>query len=122
MVGHWGSSADSYLADPTSPIPSHCASIVTTSTVRVIASKTKLMVFRRNVSKVDVVFQGRVASKVNNEAHVGNIISTDIYNDEMSILKKKSEKFLEQNFGGNKKVIFRPNFYSLVILTIFLKV
>ena len=35
MVGHGGSSAGSYLADPTSPIPSHCASIVTTSTVRV---------------------------------------------------------------------------------------
>ena len=25
MVGHGGSSASSYLADPTSPIPSHCA-------------------------------------------------------------------------------------------------
>ena len=36
MVGHGGSSAGSYLADPTSPIPSHCASIVTTSTLRVI--------------------------------------------------------------------------------------
>ena len=35
MVGHEGSSAGSYLADPTSPIPSHCASIVATSTVRV---------------------------------------------------------------------------------------
>ena len=35
MVGHGGSSAGSYLADPTSPIPAHCASIVTTSTVRV---------------------------------------------------------------------------------------
>ena len=35
MVGHVGSSAGSYLADPTSPIPSHCASIVTTSTLRV---------------------------------------------------------------------------------------
>ena len=35
MVGHWGSSAGSYLADPTSPIPFHCASIVTTSTLRV---------------------------------------------------------------------------------------
>ena len=33
MVGHGGSSAGSYLADPTSPIPSHCASIVVTSTV-----------------------------------------------------------------------------------------
>ena len=32
MVGHKGSSAGSYLADPTSPIPSHCASIVATST------------------------------------------------------------------------------------------
>ena len=35
MVEHGGSSADSYLADPTSSIPSHCASIVATSTVRV---------------------------------------------------------------------------------------
>ena len=34
MVGHGGSSAGSYLADPASPIPSHCASIVVTSTVR----------------------------------------------------------------------------------------
>ena len=35
MVRHGGSSAGSYLADPTSPIPSHCASIVVTSTLRV---------------------------------------------------------------------------------------
>ena len=35
MVGHGGSSAGSYLADPASPIPSHCASIVATSTLRV---------------------------------------------------------------------------------------
>ena len=35
MVGHGGSSAGSYLVDPTSPIPSHCASIVATSTLRV---------------------------------------------------------------------------------------
>ena len=34
MVGHGGSSASLYLADPTSPIPSHCASIVATNTVR----------------------------------------------------------------------------------------
>ena len=34
MVGHGGSSAGSYLADSTSPIPSHCASIVVTSTLR----------------------------------------------------------------------------------------
>ena len=34
MVGHGGSSSGSYLADPTAPIPSHCASIVVTSTLR----------------------------------------------------------------------------------------
>ena len=35
MVRHGGSSAGSYLANPTSPIPSHCASIVVTNTLRV---------------------------------------------------------------------------------------
>ena len=35
MVGHGGSSAGLYLVDHTSPIPSHCASIVVTSTLRV---------------------------------------------------------------------------------------
>ena len=35
MVGHGGSSAGLYLADPTSPVPSHCASIAVTSTLRV---------------------------------------------------------------------------------------
>ena len=46
MVGHGGSSASSYLADPTSPIPSHCASIVTTSTVRVKSSSWVYIVLR----------------------------------------------------------------------------
>ena len=35
MVRHGGSSAGLYLVDPTSPISSHCASIVVTSTFRV---------------------------------------------------------------------------------------
>ena len=35
MVGHGGSSAGSYVTDPTSPIPSHCALIIATSTLRV---------------------------------------------------------------------------------------
>ena len=43
MVGHGGSSAGSYLADPTSPIPSHCASIVVTSTLRVKLTYTWLI-------------------------------------------------------------------------------
>ena len=44
MVGHGGSSAGSYLADPTSPIPSHCASIVVTSTLRVKLAPTPVYV------------------------------------------------------------------------------
>ena len=39
MVGHGRSSAGSYLADPTSSISSHCASIVVTSTLRVNMTK-----------------------------------------------------------------------------------
>ena len=35
MVRHGGSSAGSYLTDPTSPIPSHCASVAMASTLRV---------------------------------------------------------------------------------------
>ena len=56
MLGHGGSSAGSYLADPTSPIPSHymccyypvskccSASIVVTSTVRVKEACERLMI------------------------------------------------------------------------------
>ena len=43
MVWHGGSSAGSYLTDPTSPIPSHCASFVATSTVRVNTEQYKCM-------------------------------------------------------------------------------
>ena len=39
-----GSSAGPYLADPTSPIPSHCASIVATSTVKV--NDSELLLYR----------------------------------------------------------------------------
>ena len=35
MLGHGGSSAGSYLADPTSPIPSHCAVIIRFQSVAV---------------------------------------------------------------------------------------
>ena len=53
MVGHGGSSAGSYLADPTSPIPSHCASIVVTSTLRVntavaVVYYVQMLVITRN--------------------------------------------------------------------------
>ena len=35
MLGHGGRSAGSYLADPTSPIPSHCAVIILFQSVAV---------------------------------------------------------------------------------------
>ena len=54
MVGHGGSSAGSYLADPISPIPSHCASIVMTSTLRV-----KLSLTTYNLQKTNLVNRGR---------------------------------------------------------------
>ena len=54
MVGHGGSSAGSYLADPTSPIPSHCASIVVTSTLRVNTSMNDSVVFHRRAVNEDL--------------------------------------------------------------------
>ena len=54
MVGHGGSSAGSYLADPTSPIPSHCASIVVTSTVRV-----KFVLFMNTLAVVTFDYYSR---------------------------------------------------------------
>ena len=55
MVGHGGSSAGSYLADPTSPIPSHCATVIlfkkcptasiVTSTLRVTSWKDNELCF-----------------------------------------------------------------------------
>ena len=47
MVGHGGSSAGSYLTDPTSPIPSLCASIVATSTLRVKEEQQSSMLIIR---------------------------------------------------------------------------
>ena len=46
MVGHGGSSAGSYLANPTSPIPSHCALIVATSTLRINDKNTLKLLLR----------------------------------------------------------------------------
>ena len=42
MVRHGGSSDGSYLADATFPIPSHCASIAATSTLRVKHCQTEV--------------------------------------------------------------------------------
>ena len=61
------------------------------------ASETKLMLFGKNVSDVDVVCQGKIVSKVNNEIHVGNIISADINNDTRSISKACNEMYAKFN-------------------------
>ena len=57
MVGHGGSSAGSYLADPTSPIPSHCASIVATSTLRVNLFAFAYRLFHEDFSPIYDVCQ-----------------------------------------------------------------
>ena len=62
MVGHGGSSAGSYLADATSPIPSHCASIVVTSTLKpqaesLLSAAVLLLLQPIQTEVVDPVFQ-----------------------------------------------------------------
>ena len=54
MVGHGRSSAGSYVADPTSPLPSHCASIVVTGTLRVnqYLSQLFLLIILQHCKKV----------------------------------------------------------------------
>ena len=70
MVGHGGSSASSYLADPTSPIPSHCALIVVTSTLRVnciIIAQTNKDLLCLLLTRVAVKVLGLCIAKVQNE-------------------------------------------------------
>ena len=56
MVGHGGSSASSYLANPTSPISSHCAPVVMTSTLRVNAfSFTQQLAMKKNASQLSLI-------------------------------------------------------------------
>ena len=62
MVGHGGSSAGSYLADPTSPIPSHCSSIVVTSTLRVNTRWYKQDLHRSSVTKCDALGEKNICS------------------------------------------------------------
>ena len=53
MVGHGGSSAGSYLADPTSPIPSHCASIVATALTELMrCCETTIVMFLQKLYAV----------------------------------------------------------------------
>ena len=63
MVGHRGSSAGLYLADPTSPIPSHCASNVATSTLRVnIKAGKRLSIMQRPVDWREIFMKQSAAN------------------------------------------------------------
>ena len=69
MVGHGGSSAGSHLTDPTSPIPSHCASIVMTSTVRVNLLMVAIHVMRVSakssvIIRRVIIVQGVIVNRV----------------------------------------------------------
>ena len=67
MAGHGGSSAGSYLANPTSPIPSHCASIVATSTLRVdVTVCCVLGIFARDG---EPKWNGRLSTEVRLSSH-----------------------------------------------------
>ena len=65
MVGHGGSSASSYLADATSPIPSHYASIVTTSTYYLLINYEPI-VFLFDYPSSRASFIGTIHSNVYN--------------------------------------------------------
>ena len=53
MLGHGGSSAGSYLTDPTSPIPSHCAVIILFQSVPV--HQLSQLALGKELRRVDVV-------------------------------------------------------------------
>ena len=79
MVGHGGSSAGSYLADPTSPIPSHCASIVATSTLRVNGMEHLQLVLRLSThfgNVLTIILQEHCQIPAYTTASVGPITDT----------------------------------------------
>ena len=60
------------------------------------ASKTKFLLFGR-LSETEVTFQGKVISQISKETHVGNIVSTDIDSDKLSISKACNELYAKFN-------------------------
>ena len=75
MVGHGGSSAGSYLADPTSPIPSHCASIVATSTLGVnLAHQTVLLTHTHNAFKNWTQYAVEISGNQHSDSGNQNIV------------------------------------------------
>ena len=55
------------------------------------------------------MLQGKFVSKVNNEAHVGNIISTDTNNDVMSISKACNEMYAKFNIPYCQFGMYSPD-------------
>ena len=90
MVGHGGSSAGSYLADPTSLIPFYSASIVATSNLRVNALVCKLQHYRMHFRMFYIYVQETLASRQPlNEKQ-------SLYSDKSSISKEN----LNPKVGG----------------------
>ena len=76
MLGHGGSSAGSYLADPTFPIPSHCAVIILFQSVPVHQlSRLALYELRDDLSS-GVLFGGGGG---------GGVLSIAFYDDHFSL-------------------------------------
>ena len=91
MVGHGGSSAGSYLADPTSPIPSHCASIFATSTLRVNVHAGYIHVMFKEAKVVCFMF-----SEMNGSLMVCVwVVSSSVDNTKKYTLKVKQDSHPE---------------------------
>ena len=73
MVGHDGSNAGSYLDDPTSPIPSHCASIVMSSTLRVNKYKNAYRLIMWTPAPCTVQYTQFMEQHIQNPKNLGGI-------------------------------------------------
>ena len=106
MVGHGGSSAGSYLADATSPIPSHCASIAATSTLRVKLLQVTLFVltyimyviFSRKSRKCESNFlsETRNKSQITSKGEINKIKIIKIVHPKISMLKALLQRYIER--------------------------
>ena len=79
MVGHGGSSADSYLADPTSSIPSHCTPIVVTSTFNQLILSLLVFSLVDVTPKVDRQFVFWLLFHCSNRILICNMNSSSIH-------------------------------------------
>ena len=92
MVGHGRSSASSYLADPISPIPSHCASIAVTSTVRVNIVYTHFITPDGNIQGRENTIKNLIHTVAYRNVHVCTRHISCPFLSNVSLLAKKSDE------------------------------